>query len=146
MRCITLIAGGGALAVSQASFASASDLEDVITPSAADYAAATKVIDPIIARLIEGNARTAINSAFKDHPLGDRIAPQLPNLVGQLTTMYEVYGPISSCEQAQRSSVGSMAIRLVYNCQHETYVTRWDYQLVKAKGGYILSTINFSDP
>ncbi len=146
MRIITILAGGIALAASQACFAAAGDLEDVVTPSAADYAAATKVIEPITARLIEGDARTAINSAFNGHPLANRIGPQLPNLIGQLTTMYEIYGPISACEQAQRSSVGSMEIRLVYNCQHETFISRWNYQLVKAKDGYILATINFSDP
>lgn len=146
MRILALVAGIAALATSQAGFAASGDLENVVTPSAADYAAASQLIDPIIARLIDGDARTAISYAYQDHPLDDRVAHQLPTLVEYLTIIYELYGSISACEQAQRASVGSMAIRLVYMCQHETYVSRWDFQLVKAKGGYILGNLKINEP
>lgn len=81
MRIPAIVAGIAALAASQAGFAASGDLEDVVKPSPADYAAASKLIDPIIARLIDGDAQTAISYAYKDHPLDDRVAHQLPTLV-----------------------------------------------------------------
>lgn len=145
MRKLWLFAASAILTCSNATFATASELEDLVKPSESDFSSATEVIKPIIARLIEGDAKVAIDGAFADNPLFDRIKPQLPNLAGQLNTMFEIYGPIAQCEQAQRSSIGTLSIKFVYICQHEKFVSQWEFLVVKSQHGWILSKLNFSD-
>lgn len=146
MRNSILLTASMLLTFSLAGPATAGELEDLTKPNEAEFAAATNMIKPIIDRLIAGDAKVAIDGAFKESPLFDRVKPQLPNLVGQLNTIYEVYGPITKCEPAQRGSVGSLMARFIYLCQHEKFVTKWNFVLLKADKGWVISTFQFSDP
>lgn len=125
--------------------ASAGEVTDLASPSGSDYAAAEQVAKPVIDQLVARKPNTAIDLAFNDNPMFENIKPQIPALKGQLAIVIQAYGNVIKCELAQRSHKGSLLINLKYLCQHEHYVTQWDFMVLHAQKGWILGKINFED-
>lgn len=125
--------------------AQANEVETVASPTEADYAVADSLSRSILRGMKLGNVDNAFDEAFSKNPLVDQIRGQLPVLVGQVSTTLNVYGPISRCELASRSHLGSMLIRLTYACQHERFMTRWDFRVVETANGWIVGSVKFED-
>ena len=121
------------------------ELDDLIRPDEASFAIAQKAIAPVIDKLIAGDSRGAFETAFARSPMFERIKSQLPQLSAQLAVAYESYGPIDHCEAVQRGSLGSMHIRYVYLCQHDNFLTRWEFRVSETKQGWTISNVSFSD-
>ena len=123
----------------------ANEVETVSSPTEADYAVADSLAQSILGGMKLGNVDNAFDEAFNRNPLVDQIRGQLPVLVGQVGTTLNIYGPISRCELASRSHLGSMLIRLTYACQHERFMTRWDFRVVETANGWIVGSVKFED-
>jgi len=121
------------------------ELDDLVRPDEASFAVAQHAIAPVIDKLIAGDSRGAFETAFARSPMFERIKSQLPQLSAQLAVAYETYGPINHCQAVQRGSLGSMYIRYIYLCQHDNFLTRWDFKVSETKNGWVISNVSFSD-
>lgn len=114
-------------------------------PTEADYATAANTVQPVLDSLKAGQARQVIDRTFSENPMLDQVRGQLPVLVGQITTIMEIYGPIEQCELAKRDHVGSMFVKLTYVCQHERFLTVWNFRVAETGNGRIISQVDFKD-
>lgn len=124
---------------------SAKEVEITSAPSDEDYQAAEETVNPTIAELVAGATSSVFETAFGESPLYEQIRGQLPALNAQLNDAFELYGPIAKCELAQRDHLGSLLVRLTYVCQHERFLTRWNFTVVNTTEGWVISQVNFED-
>ncbi|MDZ4308697.1 MAG: hypothetical protein U0988_12645 [Allopontixanthobacter sp.] len=123
----------------------ATDPETVAVPTEMDYSRAAETVDPIISNLKANKFQDAVELAFESNPLVGNMKSQISVLVGQITTVAEIYGPIQQCELAERSHLGSLMIRLTYVCQHENYLTRWHFKIARITKGNTIMSMDFAD-
>lgn len=123
----------------------AADPEIVAAPTEMEYSVAAQTIDPVISNLKTSKFQEAVDLAFAANPLVNNMKSQISVLVGQITTVSEIYGPIRQCELAERSHLGSLMIRLTYVCQHESYLTRWHFKIARIAQGNTIMSMDFAD-
>lgn len=145
MKKSVLAGAAFAAAVVAQPLAAAEDTLDLTRPSEADYAQATKVVEPIIQALVADKSEEAFELAFSGSPLYPSIKPQIPNLNAQFSVARSTYGKIQRCEKAERSASGSLVIRYKYLCQHDLFVTEWKFTLMKSSDGWVIATMAFKD-
>lgn len=123
----------------------ADEPEELVDLAESEYIAAEALSQPVIELLESGNTNEAITQAFADSPLANRIEPQLPALRGQLSAIIEAYGDIAQCTMYRRDHEGLYLVRLSYQCQHEKFVSDWQFVVLKTQSGWILSNMIFQD-
>ncbi|ALE16231.1 hypothetical protein AMC99_00928 [Altererythrobacter epoxidivorans] len=145
MKKSVLAGAAFAAAVLAQPAAAAEDILDLTRPTEADYVEATKVVETITQALVADKSGEVFDLAFSGSPLYPRIKPQIPNLNAQFSVSRSTYGKIQRCEKAERSFSGSMVIRFKYLCQHELFVTEWNFTMMKANSGWMIATMAFKD-
>ena len=123
----------------------ANEPETMSSPTDADYATAANVVQPLLNSFKAEQIDQAIDRAFSENPMIDQVKGQLPVLIGQITTIMDIYGPIETCELANRNHVGSMFVRLTYVCQHERFLTLWNFRVAETGNGWVISQVDFKD-
>lgn len=123
----------------------AAEPEIVAVPTELDYSEAAQTVDPVISNLKASKFQDAVDLAFKGNPFVNDMKSQISVLVGQIITATEIYGPIRQCELAERSHFGSYLIRLTYVCQHDNYLTRWNFKVARIVKGNAIMSMDFSD-
>lgn len=123
----------------------AADPEIVAAPTEMDYSVAAQTVDPVIASLKASKFQDAVNLAFEANPFVNDMKSQISVLVGQIITVADIYGPIRQCELAERSHLGSYLVRLTYVCQHDNYLTRWNFKVAKIAKGNSIMSMDFAD-
>jgi|GEM_PF-2550364 len=116
--------------------------EDV---SPADAKAVDALIDPVLAGLTKGKAGTAITTFFESNQSGTIGAAQINNLAAQVDNGLNLYGPVDHCALFKSDAKARMVVKRSYLCQHESYVTRWYFTLVKLPDGWSAASLFFDD-
>lgn len=126
--------------------ASAEDMEELTRPAETDYTEVAQKIAPILGKLELGEAGPVIDEAFPESsPLYQNVQGQIPNLKSQLKLILDLYGPATECERARRGHNGSLVVKMEYLCQHERFVTQWNFTMMNTSNGWTLGAINFAD-
>ena len=133
------------IAIMCAGSAHAADPEVVVSPNEIDYSIALETVEPVISNLKSNKVLNAIELAFKANPFAGNMKSQISVLVGQINTIMEIYGPIKQCELAERSHLGSYLIRLKYVCQHDNYLTEWNFRVAKTAKSVSIMSVDFED-
>ncbi len=134
-----------ALLLASPAYANNTTAERVAIPTDDDFAAAEKLVEPIIENLAAGYAENAVDLAFGNSPLMDAKSSQTKLLVQQVEGAIELYGQINQCALAERDSFSSLSIDLTYICQHENFLIMWDFRLHKLPRGWSIANMKFTD-
>ena len=114
-------------------------------PSAADYTAAQRTLEPIIARLEAGKPKEAFELISSQSEIYATKATEINLLAGQIGTVYDIYGPVEKCIATERAHASELRIKYTYMCQHSDLLIRWDFSVDHVAKGWIVTNFRFSD-
>lgn len=114
-------------------------------PSSAEYAAAQEAIAPVIVLLEKDDPKAAVDLIASKSAIFASKSTELNILVGQLRTMYDLYGPVEKCVAIERDHSSELRVKLAYLCQHREFLIRWDFSVDHVPGRWIVSNFRFSD-
>lgn len=114
-------------------------------PSAADYAAAQQAVEPVIAKLEAGEPKEAVDLITSKSEIFASKATELNVLVGQVRTMYDIYGPVEKCIATERDHASELRVKFTYICQHREFLIRWNFTVDNVPKGWIVTNFRFSD-
>ena len=116
-----------------------------LPPSPADDAQIDRLIDPFLAALKSGRTKQAVADYMGTNALLKAKATELDYVAVQADATIAAYGPIANCQLAEKTGKGSWTQTRLYLCQHEKYVTRWIFSVIKLPSGWQAATFRFDD-
>lgn len=114
-------------------------------PSLADDAQIDRLIDPFFVALKGGRAKQAVADYMGTNALAKAKTAELDYVAVQADATMSAYGPIGNCQLTEKTSKGSWTQMRLYICQHEKYVTRWIFTVIKLASGWQAATFRFDD-
>jgi hypothetical protein len=103
------------------------------------------IADAFFSKLIAGEAPAAIEGFLGTSKLMAGKTVELTNLISQINTGSDIYGPISACVLVSKKGRGGIVEEQQYLCQHEHFITRWKLAFAKTSKGWIASNLYFDD-
>lgn len=103
------------------------------------------ISDAAISQLKAGHAKQALSGFFGANPLMDGKQNELALLEGQITSALSIYGPIRTCELVETAKRGTLVENRMYLCQHDHFVSRWRFLLIRTSNGWIGNNFGFDE-
>lgn len=103
------------------------------------------IADTFFSKLIAGKAPDAINGFLGTSKLMAGKTADLTNLINQINSGSEIYGPISACVLVSKKGRGGVVEEQQFLCQHEHFITRWKLAFAKTSKGWIATNLYFDD-
>lgn len=98
-----------------------------------------------IAQLKAGHAKQALSGFFGANPLMDGKQNELALLEGQITSALSIYGPMRTCELVESAKRGTLVENRMYLCQHDHFVSRWRFLLIRTASGWVGNNFSFDE-
>lgn len=98
-----------------------------------------------IAELKAGHYRKAVFDFFGNSELAAKKSDGLNNLADQIENAVVIYGPIRSCEIVDTAKRGTMIEVHLYLCQHDDFVSRWRFHMMRTQTGWTGMNFSFDD-
>lgn len=114
-------------------------------PSPTDDAQISRLIDPFFASLRSGQTKKGIADYMGTNPMAAAKASEMDYVAVQTDGALAAYGRILECQLTQKNSSGSWAQTRLYLCQHEKYMTRWVFTVIKLGSTWQAATFRFDD-
>ena len=114
-------------------------------PSAADDALIDKLIDPFFAAMRSGQTKKAVTDYMGTNAMTRAKTSELDYVVIQTDGVFAAYGRLGNCQLSEKNGIGSWAETRLYICQHEKYLTRWLFTVIKLGGTWQAATFRFDD-
>ena len=70
---------------------------------------------------------------------------ELAVLEGQITSAVSIYGSIRTCELVESVKRGTLVENRMYLCQHDRFVSRWRFLLIRTSSGWVGNNIGFDE-
>jgi hypothetical protein len=103
------------------------------------------LIDPVLHGLREATAGEAIKAYLATGKTGVFGEPQVNMVVSQVANALAAYGPVHQCALVDEETKAALMLRRTYLCQHEKFLTRWIFVVVKLPDGWKAGSIFFDD-
>ena len=103
------------------------------------------ISEATISQLKAGHAKQALSGFFGNNPLMDGKQNELAVLEGQITSAVSIYGSIRTCELVESIKRGTLVENRMYLCQHDHFVSRWRFLLIRTSSGWVGNNIGFDE-
>ena len=103
------------------------------------------ISEATISQLKAGHAKQALSGFFGANPLMDGKQNELAVLEGQITSAVSIYGPIRTCELVESVKRGTLVENRMYLCQHDHFVSRWRFLLIRTASGWVGNNFGFDE-
>jgi hypothetical protein len=103
------------------------------------------LVDTFVDRLVTGKYDTAVKEFLGTSELMSGKTAELAQLVSQIKSAAEIYGPISKCVLVAKKGRGGIFEEHMYLCQHARLLTRWKLAFAKTSGGWVATNLYFDD-
>ncbi|MBV1687018.1 hypothetical protein KRR38_04840 [Novosphingobium sp. G106] len=114
-------------------------------PSAVDDAQIDKLIDPFFTAIRSGQTRKAVTDYMATNAMMRAKTTELEYVVVQTDGVFAAYGRLGDCQLNEKTATGSWAETRLYICQHEKYLTRWIFTVIKLGGTWQAATFRYDD-
>ena len=120
--------------------------EPAITePSAKDETQIDSLIDAVLTGLKQNKIKPAANAFFMTNPIMRGKTSEMDYFgVGAEGTI-GIYGTISDCQLIEKVNRGKWAQSRLYVCQHERFLTRWIFDVIKSSTGWQSANLRYDD-
>ena len=103
------------------------------------------ISEATISQLKAGHAKLALSGFFGANPLMEGKQNELAVLEGQITSAVTIYGAIRTCELVESVKRGTLVENRMYLCQHDHFVSRWRFLLIRTASGWVGNNIGFDE-
>lgn len=114
-------------------------------PTAQDNSQIEALISPMIAGLKANHVKQASADYFNSNPNMAGKSTDVEFFGVQAEAIISAYGPIRDCQLIQNESYGSWAQTRLFICQHERFLSRWIFTVVKTAKGWQAGNLFFDD-
>jgi hypothetical protein len=114
-------------------------------PTVADDAQIDKLIDPFFASLRGGQTKKAVTDYMTTNLMMRAKVSELDYVVVQTDGVVAAYGRLGDCQLNEKTGIGSWVETRLYICQHEKFLTRWLFTVIKLGGTWQAATFRFDD-
>jgi hypothetical protein len=103
------------------------------------------LVTPVLLGLKSGQVRKATSDFFQTSAAMAGKQSEVSLFGTQAEGALAIYGKVGECQLTDRINYGTYAQARLYICQHEKFLTRWIFDLVRTSKGWEAGNLRFDD-